>query len=200
MKSVNLSNMSQLFGNYLEESPSTPEFLLIGFSPSAVPLKQRWRNNGLSASFIADYLITFLPVDENQPEMIDKRKKLIGAVRYIANELLENSMKFNYEDSHQPVNIKLELMSDRVVFRSSNAIDPKSVDQFQSFIQELMAGDPSELLILQVEKNTMEGWNSSGLGLLTIISNYDAELGWKFDTLSQDPDIVNVTTTVQLPL
>ena len=193
-----LSPMVKTFGHFLEDTSNTPEFLLIGFSPSAIPLKQRWRNNGLSASFIADYLVTFLPVDETKPEMVDKRNKLIGAVRYIANELLENAMKFNHEDAQQPVSIKLELMNDRVVFRAFNAIDPETVDRFQAFIQELTMNDPGELLIRQVEKNTLENWDSSGLGLLTIMNDYAAKLGWKFDAPAQMPDIVTVTTTVQL--
>lgn len=194
-----LSNPTQIFGDFLEDTSNTPEFLLIGFSPSAIPLKQRWRNNGLSASFIADYLVSFLPIDETKPEMVNKRSKVIGAVRYIANELLENAMKFNYEESQQPVSIKLELMSDRVVFRSVNAVDPTTVDQFQSFLQELETDDPGDLLIRQVEKNTQEGWDGSGLGLLTIMSDYDAGMGWKFDT-SRASELITVTTTVQLLL
>lgn len=196
---MTLSHATRIFGNFLEDTSNTPEFLLIGFSPSAIPLKQRWRNNGLSASFIADYLVSFFPVDETKPEMVDKRSKVIGAVRYIANELLENAMKFNYEESQQPVSIKLELMGDRVVFRSVNTVDPATVDQFQSFLQDLESNDPGDLLIRQVEKNTQEGWGGSGLGLLTIMSDYDAKMGWRFDT-SQASEMITVTTTVQLLL
>jgi hypothetical protein len=32
------------------------EYLKIGFSPTSIPIQQRWRNNGLSANFLADYL------------------------------------------------------------------------------------------------------------------------------------------------
>ncbi|NJN87000.1 MAG: ATP-binding protein [Leptolyngbyaceae cyanobacterium SL_7_1] len=190
--------MVQIFGDFLEDTSDTPEFLLIGFSPSAIPLKQRWRNNGLSASFIADYLITFFPVDDNEVEMLDRRDKLIGAARYIANELLENAMKFNYEESQQPVSVKLELKNNCVVFWACNAIDPTGIEQFQAFIQELITKNPSELLIRQVEKNSVEEWESSGLGLLTIMDDYAAKLGWKFDTLTQTPCVTIVTTTVQL--
>ncbi|NJN85754.1 MAG: ATP-binding protein [Leptolyngbyaceae cyanobacterium SL_7_1] len=192
--------MIQTFGDFIEDSSSTPEFLLIGFSPSSIPLKQRWRNNGLSASFIADYLITFFPVDENEPDAVHQRNKVTGAVRYIANELLENAMKFNDDSSPQQVSIKLELMSDRVLFRASNAVNPQTIPKFQAFIQELTTADAGDLIVRQVEKNTTEGWDSSGLGLLTIVSDYQAILGWRFETLSVDPPVITVTTTVQLPL
>lgn len=192
--------MIQTFGDFVEDSSSTPEFLLIGFSPSSIPLKQRWRNNGLSASFIADYLVTFFPVDENESDAVTQRNKVTGAVRYIANELLENAMKFNDDNSHQHVSIKLELTSDRVLFRACNAVNPQTVPKFQAFIQELTTADAGELLVRQVEKNTTEGWDTSGLGLLTIISDYQAILGWRFTTFSSDPPVTTVTTTVQLPL
>jgi hypothetical protein len=192
--------MNQTFGEFIEDLSTSQEFLLIGFSPSSIPLKQRWRNNGLSASFIADYLVTFFPVDESKPEMVDRRSQVIGAVRYIANELLENAMKFNEETSQVAVSIKLELMGDRVIFRTSNAVNPALVAKFQDHIQELVTTDPSELLIRQVEKNTTEGWDSSGLGLLTIMNDYEAKVGWKFETIHLSPKVITVTTTVQLPL
>lgn len=57
--------------------------------------QQRWRNNGISANFVADHLATFLPADDvseiNQANQAVAR----DAISYVANELLENAMKFN---------------------------------------------------------------------------------------------------------
>ncbi|MGC8711268.1 MAG: hypothetical protein ACP5RH_02650 [Leptodesmis sp.] len=39
---------------------------------------------------------------------------------------------------------------------------------------------------------------SSGLGLLTMMTDYLAKLGWKFETINTDPQIILVTTMVQL--
>ena len=58
--------MTRVFGDYCEGLPESPEFLIIGFSPGSIPLHQRWRNNGLSADFMADYLMTFFPVDDTK--------------------------------------------------------------------------------------------------------------------------------------
>jgi hypothetical protein len=42
--------------------------------------------------------------------------------------------------------------------------------------------------------------SGSGLGLLTIMNDYMAKVGWKFESNSQHPEITTVTTMVQLDL
>jgi hypothetical protein len=192
--------MAQTFGNFVEDESSSPEYLVIGFSSNSIPLKQLWRNNGLSASFIADFLIPFFPITEDVPDAVKQRDQLIGAVRYIANELLENAMKFSDETSQYPISIKLDLKRDRLIMRTTNAIAPQQISSFQALIQDLLSCDPQERFMHQLEKNTKEGWSSSGLGLLTIMNDYAGVPGWKFETIQQDPPIATVTTSVQLPL
>jgi hypothetical protein len=192
--------MAQTFGNFVEDESSSPEYLVIGFSSNSIPLKQLWRNNGLSASFIADFLIPFFPIVEDAPDAVKQREQVIGAVRYIANELLENAMKFSDETSQYPISIKLDLKRDRLIVRTTNAIAPQQISSFQALIQDLLSCDPQERFMHQLEKNTKEGWSSSGLGLLTIMNDYAGIPGWKFETIQQDPPIATVTTSVQLPL
>ena len=192
--------MAQTFGNFVEDESSSPEYLVIGFSSNSIPLKQLWRNNGLSASFIADFLTPFFPIAEDEPNALKQRDRVIGAVRYIANELLENAMKFSDETSQYPISIKLDLKRDRLIVRTTNAIDPERISSFQALIQDLLSSDPQERFMHQLEKNTQEGWSSSGLGLLTIMNDYAGIPGWKFETIQQEPPIATVTTSVQLPL
>jgi len=191
-------DMIQTFGDFIE-LPASQEYLIIGFSPSSIPLKQRWRNNGLSADFMADYLATFFPDNEEDTSTIDRQAEIKSAVSYIANELLENAMKFNNETSEYPIDIKLQLESDGVIFSVVNSISPQAVDKFQAYIQHLLASDPSELYIQQLEKNAVEeSCTDSGLGLLTMLTDYTAKIGWKFQTVHQDPEVIAVTTMVQL--
>ncbi|MEG4182084.1 DUF6272 family protein [Microcoleus sp. Pol14D6] len=191
-------DMIQILGNFIEQ-PASQEYLIIGFSPSSVPLKQRWRNNGLSADFLADYLTTFFPGKQNEPSTIEKQAEIKSAVSYIANELLENAMKFNNETSEYPIYIKLQLETDGVIFSVANSISPQAVDKFQAYIQQLLTSEPSELYIQQLEKNAAdESCTNSGLGLLTMLTDYSAKLGWKFQTMQKDPEVIAVTTMVQL--
>lgn len=189
----------QIFGDFVEVLSISNEFLVIGFSPTSIPLKQRWRNNGLSANFMADYVTTFFPKSEDDLKGTNRRSEVKSAVSFIANELLENAMKFSDSSLNQPISIQLYLKSDRLIFAVINSIARQSVELFQSYIHELMTSDPQELYISQIEQN-IDSDTQSGLGYLTMINDYSARLGWKFETVQTDPEIINVTTMVQLDI
>ena len=196
--SENIDQQTQIFGDFSEETPSSEEYLVIGFSPGTVPFKQRWRNNGLSANFLAEYLTAFFPDDKEHAMGAEKEIEIKSAISYVANELLENAMKFNDESAHQPISIKLELHSDRLIFFVRNSLNPQTIAGFQAYIQELTTGDPDELYIRQLEKNMQNENGGSGLGLLTLMNDYMAKVGWKFESLPDRLEIMTVTTMVQL--
>lgn len=191
--------MTEIFGDFIEGLPLLPEYLIIGFSPSSVPLKQRWRNNGLSADFLGDYLITFFPGDEKNSAITNRQAEIKSAVSYIANELLENAMKFNDHTSQRPISIRLQMQNDKLVFAIANSINPQQVKEFQAYIKQLTTEDPEELYIRQLEQQALDENNtSSRLGYLTIMNDYMAKIGWKFETVQKDPEVIAVTTMVQL--
>ncbi|MEZ5672249.1 MAG: ATP-binding protein [Thiotrichaceae bacterium] len=191
--------MAQLFGEYEEETCASQEYLVLGFSPSSIPVKQRWRNNGLSADFLADYLTTFYPIDPNDPDSVYKRTEIKSAVSYIANELLENAMKFHDETSLYPISIQMRLREGMLKFCVTNSVHSHSLRKFKTFIQELVDNDPQELYIRKLEQNALEDTHTgSGLGLLTMMNDYTASVGWKFDIVQVNPEVVTVTTMVRL--
>ena len=193
--------MTQIFGDFIDDLPPSQEYLIVGFSPSSVPLKQRWRNNGLSADFLADYFTTFFPSRQSDRTESDRQAEIKSAVSYIANELLENAIKFNDETSQYPISIHLQLHNDRLVFLTTNSLSAEAAEKFQAFIQELMTSDPNELYIHQLEKSAEDESNTiSGLGILTMINDYLAEIGWKFETVQKETEVISVTTMVQLPV
>jgi hypothetical protein len=192
-------HMIQIFGDFYHELPSSEEYLSIVFSPSSVPVKQRWRTNGLSADFMADYFATFFPGSEGASTEIDTQAEVKSAVSFIANELLENAMKFNDEASPHPISLRLQMNSDSLVFLVTNSVTSEAIAKFQVFIKELTTSDPDELYIRILERNAeSESDHQSGLGLLSMINDYQAKLGWKFECVQQNPDVMTVTTMVQL--
>jgi hypothetical protein len=69
---------SQTLGNYGERSNDRCEYLKLVFSPLSAPLHARWRNNGLSADFLGDYVLTFLPKEGSlQSAKIRDRKSVV---------------------------------------------------------------------------------------------------------------------------
>lgn len=199
---MNTSNITvqQTLGNFIPNLPPSKEHLILSFSPSSIPLRQRWRNNCLSADFLADYLSTFfLGNNDRQPDS-DKQAEIKSAVSYIANELLENGMKYSTQMSSLPISIQIHLNPNLIVFQLTNSILAKHTQQFQNRIQTLLDCDPDELYIAQLEKNALEGNEESSLGLLTMLTDYGVKLGWKFELLPQNPTEVAVTTMVQLEI
>lgn len=200
MTSGSLKTMTQIFGELIEEFPPEHDSLELTFTPSSRPIKQRWRNNRLSAHFVADYLSSFLPVDEEDASSEKRIKESKGAVSYVANELLENAIKFNNDDTTYKVRFGIHFIGETevtAVIFASNSVNPQGANKLKEFIEEIMASDPNELYLQQLEKNAESESDTSGLGLLTMINDYSAKIGWKFDR-RPDSDTIIVTTVVQI--
>jgi hypothetical protein len=190
--------MVETFGNYediKQHHRRGQECLDLSFSPSSTPLKQRWRNNGLSADFLGDYFTTFFPKDENDPATLKRHNEIKNVVSHIANELLENAMKFSDERLNYSVSMRLLLDQDRIIFSETNGVSRERAERFRQFINRVMTEDPQVLYIRQVEESA-ETATSAGLGYLTMVTDYGAELAWRFEEVGGDG--VAVTTEVKI--
>jgi hypothetical protein len=191
--------MIRTFGDFVEQVGEHGEYLKIGFHPGSIPLQQRWRNNGLSADFLAGYLATFFPGDDQASSA--RQAEIKDAISFIANELLENAMKFSHAPSKHTVTIEMFLDADAIRLYTVNRAAAERVEPFQRFIGELLTADTNELYTAQLERNATDEDNaSSGLGFLTMINDYGARVAWQFARDGQDDDSVSVTTMVQLPV
>jgi hypothetical protein len=184
-----------------EERAGEREYLTLAFSPSSAPLRSRWRNNGLSADFLGDYVTTFLPTKDGVPAFAERQKELRHAVTYIANELLENAMKYHQPDVEIPIKIHLELASDQVTVSVSNGVSVVQAGRYKAFVEHLQEGDAGDLLLRQQEENARASESTvSSLGLLTMVSDYDAQLNWRFDVHPTQSESMTVTTSAVLSL
>jgi hypothetical protein len=191
--------MSEAINN--EKRASECEYLTMAFSPTSAPLRSRWRNNGLSADFLGDYVTTFLPTNGGIAAVKNKQNEIKHTVTYIANELLENAMKYHQTDVETPIRIHLELASDHLTVSVSNGISVVQAGRYKEFVEHLQGGDAGDLLLRQQEENAKSGESTvSCLGLLTIISDYDARLDWRFDAHPTQSESMTVTTSAVLPL
>ena len=194
--------MYQVFGEFIENFPPEQDSLELSFTPSSRPIKKRWRSNRLSAYFLADYFTNFLPLDEDNPNHSRLLKESKNAVSYIANELLGNAMKFHDEQSKNQIKFGIHFVEAEddvtaVIFATNNAT-PSGADKLKAFIEELLSSDPNELYISQVEKSMEEDSQTSGLGLITMINDYSAKIGWKLKTVPGESPTTFITTMVQI--
>lgn len=196
--------MPQIFGDFVESFPPAQDSLELTFTPNSLPIKKRWRSNRLSANFMADYFSNFLPVDEDDPAQKRRIKESKGAVSYVANELLENAIKFNDRGTNFKIKFGIYLIEEAdltAVLFATNSVSAEGLDKFQKFIQELLCSDPKKLYVQQIEKSVQEeNSGASGLGFLTMINDYSAKLGWKFEIVQKDPKMIAVTTMVLVPV
>lgn len=116
--------------------------------------------------------------------------------------MLENAIKYNDEKSKYQIQVGVNFVDNlgmKAIIFAKNSIRPETVESFQAFIQELLTCDLDARYISEIE-NSVRNPNHevSGLGLLTIINDYSAQMGWKFETVQEDPKIITVTTMAQV--
>jgi hypothetical protein len=191
--------MNQTYGVYHDIENTCQEYLNLVFSPSSLPIEQRWRNNDLSADFLANYFSTFFPVRSGDPASAQRQAEIKSAISFIANELLENAMKYCDGRPDDAISLQLQLHSDSVLFVSSNGLDAAQAERFQASIQELLASDPGDLYVQRLETSAEQD-NVSGLGFLTMLNDYAAELGWKFEFPEAETATGKVISTVRISI
>jgi len=138
----------------------------------ADPSQMTWQHCSLTAEFLGEFFASqahLRRLDENEARY---------NIAYLANELLENVVKFR-----APGEVILETGIDGSIFRLilSNWIAAETSSRFEAKLSEILARDPGDLLIERIEANAAEPLGSgSGLGLLTLMNDYGARLGWTF--------------------
>ncbi len=192
------ANSNQSFGQYLDDIPPSNEYLTLNFSPDSAPRNRRWKNYGLSADFLGDYFAAFFPGDETSNSKINRRDTVKAAVSYIANELLENAVKYSDESNNLPISITLHLYEQDLIFHVINYSDPETVGNYQRFIEALVAADPDEFYAQQLERTAMGESESSSMGLLTMINDYGASFGWKFQSVESQDNTIQVSVMARL--
>ncbi len=195
--------MPNQFGRFAACLDNSKEYLTICFSPSASARQQRWRNYGLSADFLGGYFATFFPGNSQNNRAADdlmQRDTVKSAISYIANELLENAIKYHTDRSPESISISLFLYEDYIVFQSLNRVEPPSAEQFQAFIRDILTTVDLDTLFAQQLEKAATGNGESHMGFLTMICDYGVEFGWGFERSSQLPELVQVEVQAYLSL
>jgi len=193
--------ISQTLGENGHHTAGQCEYLTLAFSPLSAPLRSRWRNNGLSADFLGDYVTTFLPADGNDSGAEKRQSQIRHAVTYIANELLENAMKYHERQTDIPIGIHLELGVDDISVSASNGVGFIKAEHYKSYVEDILKEDPADLIAKHMEGSATENEpNKSCLGLLTMMNDYGARLGWTFEVHPTYSGMMIVTTRAVLSL
>ncbi|MEI8178636.1 ATP-binding protein [Aestuariivirga sp.] len=155
------------------------------------PLGVSWQHASETCEFLGD--VFALRHAKDGADYTDARHSII----YLVNELLENAIKFRVPGS---ISVDCSLEGGNFELTVSNDTAPAVAGSFQTLIKEIISRDPGELLIERIEANAVdENSSGSGLGLLTLMNDYGARLGWDFRS-STSGSAVTLSTHAALTL
>lgn len=159
--------MNIVIGDYLEGLAFDTQ-LELTFHPEEFPV--HWRRAALTADFAASWFG-------------DAGEGVADAISYALNELVENAIKFGTAGR---VEVTVGLVGHELVMQVSNRLPIGDVPALEGLLEEMMSEDPWELIVKKVEANAADPESSaSGLGFLTLLTDYDARLGWHIVAASE---------------
>jgi hypothetical protein len=167
----------QTYGELIDRPPDLDGCTRIVFRTEHLELK--WSHCSNSADFLSHYYAGVLALNRTPSQIRD----LTYSIAYMANELIENALKFR---AGGDIELVAGTHDGDFVMVISNWISSETSERFQSLLREITAGDPGELLIQRIEANAISGGSGSGLGILTLMNDYGVRLTWRFEP-SKDP-------------
>jgi hypothetical protein len=181
--------MMQLFGNIESTNGNAADIGRLRLADGALDIS--WHHCSTTADFLGDFFAT-------QTRKTDfEYNEIRHGIGYLVNELLENAVKFRAPGD---ISIEASLQDGNFELRVSNLVEEQTALRFQRVLAEITARDPGELLIERIEENAADPSSSgSGLGLLTLMNDYNARLGWKF-TRDEEAGPVRLETYAALSL
>ncbi len=155
-----------------------------------VPLElvSQWRRCGLVSDFLANYHSFCF----NDP------KKALSILSTIINELLENAVKFSI-DKNKLVTLSLRHSNHTIYIETINIAHQENASKLNEFAFKLDQNDADTLFFEQLETAATTS-GLSGLGLHSIIKDYDAQLGLLIYPKIDEPQCYEVTITIAIDL
>lgn len=153
------------------------------------PIDIAWHHCDTTSEFLGEFFA--LGYKRSEQDYNEARH----SIGYLLNELIENAVKFRAQGD---ILVESSLEEGRFEVKVSNLIDQRTAARFKDLLAHLASRDPCDLLIERIEANAADsGSTGSGLGLLTLMSDYGARLGWVFDARG-DCEPVRLTTFAAL--
>ncbi|WP_081160424.1 slr1658 superfamily regulator [Ensifer aridi] len=154
------------------------------------PLDLGWKHCAMTSDFVAEFVALRYRASRNL------YKEVRHNVGYLTNELVENAVKFRASGE---IVVEASVADNTFRTKVSNFVDKETAERFQHLLSEITTGDPGELLISRIEANATGAAAGSGLGLLTLMSDYGAHFAWVFGTGEQEGIPLETYASIAVP-
>ncbi|MCB9703845.1 MAG: hypothetical protein H6711_18255 [Myxococcales bacterium] len=162
--------------------------------PETFPV--RWDLCGATADFFATYFSRLPRCGGDDDDIL--RAEVENAISYVLNEAVENAVKFQRGGT---ITVRVGVHEGALVFVVGNWIARATADALRPRLRELIEGDAQEMLLRRVEENAANpAAGVSGLGFLTMITDYEAQLGWRISAPEEQAERVFFRTMARLPI
>ncbi len=182
-----MASGAQTLGTF-QERPAGPVASEASLALSCTDMLQHWRRVSLSSDFLAKYYSFYFPYREKAKGRIS-RETAENSISFVLNELIENTAKYS-NTADTAVRVRVLLLERTILLEVSNAVTVALAEEFQASMREVLAGNTEQLYISKLEANlqgSQAGARSdSGLGFLTLINDYQVQLGFKFEKAADD--------------
>ncbi len=157
----------EILGHY-EEHPDGEKTLKLKLNHA--DLIRIWKRCGITADYAANYAsFSYTGVEGVE-----------NTASTILNELIENAAKYSGGDKGD-IEILITLKKDCIYFQVDNVLDESHYGVFYEFAREMIqCRDVNSLYIEKIKAAAESGGEASGIGLLTILVNFSAGMGFKF--------------------
>lgn len=159
-----------------------------------IAIHDGWSRRWSYAGRLADYVAGYFRADLDSAAGA-QAADAVAFVTYAVNEMVENAVKFGQGEE---ILLRARLDGGEMLVMVSSFAPAETARRYQAVVEEIAAGDPLMLLMERVERNAVEGPSAgSGLGLLSIMTDYGASLGWRFQ---EQGAVVAISTMARLPI
>jgi len=178
-----MSSATETLGIF-QEQPAEPVASEAALEVSSADMLQHWRRVSLSSDFLAKYYSFYFPYREKAKGRIS-REAAENSISFVLNELIENTAKYS-NTPQTAVRVRVLLLEHTIQLEVSNSVTEQLAEDFLASMREVLSGNTEELYISKLEANLQEARSDSGLGFLTLINDYQIQLGFKFEKTGND--------------
>jgi len=158
----------------------------------SIDRKRLWESKNRSAEFMGDIWSLFV-----DPEKEERIKRILHSV---CVELIENSVKYGFQDQDYTITTDLYLKSDELLVYVINKSDPSRTPALETSARMILNTDNIRKLFKQKMKEAKaakkQGKSMSQLGFIQIVMQ-SVSLAWQIRTESE---FAVVTTLARIPL